>query len=113
MKNIIKAIREYLILRRMIREKESALFETERDIEFFEICKGEYVNMTVQGENDMRKELQQELNKAENKKDNGKIRRLSNDIQEYKKVQGLYAMSKRTRDELKLYLNLLRHGNKD
>lgn len=112
MKNIIKTIVEYLALRKMIREKENGLYETIWDIKFFEICKGEYVNMTVQGEKDMRAELQKELNKEEKEKDNSKIRRLSTDIQEYKKIQGLYAISKRTRDELKLYLKLLKHGNK-
>ena len=112
MKNIIKAIREYLTLRKMIKQKEDALFETIWDIEFFRQCKSKYIDMTIQDEKDIRAELQEELKKGENEIDKNKVRRLSVDLEEYKKVQSLYTISKRTRDELGAYLNLLKHGNK-
>ncbi len=111
MRKIIRKIRGYLVLRKMIREKESALIETIWDIEYFEVCKKKYSRMTVQEEKDIRVELQAELKKEESKRDNKKIRDLLFDVEEYKKVQSLYETSKKTRDELRKYIQMLKNNS--
>lgn len=104
---MIKAIREYLLVRKMIKVKQDALDETIWDIKFFQVCKKKYVYMTIQEEKDLRADLAAEL-KKEKDKDNDKIRRMMNDIEQYKKVQTLYEQSKQTKVELEAYLKLLR-----